>query len=69
MTLIALMEKTGTGGSETGGRRYAEHTRATADVAFTKVGLAKSGCAVATRTPTPVTDRLGRLVPSAGPSR
>ena len=45
VTLIALMEKTGAGGAGTGGWRYAEYTRATADDAFTKVGLAQSGCA------------------------
>lgn len=45
VTLIALMEKTGAGGSNTGGWRYAEYTRATGEAAFAKVGLPQSGCA------------------------
>lgn len=45
VTLIALMEKTGAGGAETGGWRYVEYIRAGADDAFTKVGLSQSGCA------------------------
>lgn len=45
VTLIALMEKTGAGGTETGGWRYVEYIRAGADDAFTKVGLPQSGCA------------------------
>lgn len=45
VTLIALMEKNGDGGAATGGWRYVEYTRASADDPFTKVGLSQSGCA------------------------
>lgn len=45
VTLIALMEKTGAGGTATGGWRYAEYTRTSADSPYAKVGLSQSGCA------------------------
>ena len=45
VTLIALMEKTGAGGAATGGWRYVEYTRSSADSAYAKVGLSQSGCA------------------------
>ena len=45
VTLIALMEKTGTADPATGGWRYVEYTRQTGDAPYAKVGLPESGCA------------------------
>lgn len=45
VTLVALMEKTGTADPANGGWRYVEYTRQTGNAPYVKVGLPESGCA------------------------